>query len=164
MDEHNRRAAVGSVVQAEAVVGWRVANVATNIGTTSGVEGHHPIIRARRALLLRLQHGFNHRTCHVAEGFLLISLGDLKEVADQHGQRLLLRDEAGCEHAVEAMEEVVDSYTERLRDLVKPARGHPVDAFLVLVDLLVGDPDQSRQLLLAQAQHDAPLAHLDTNK
>ena len=45
--------------------------------------------------------------------------------------------------------------------LVQAAGGDAVDALLVLVRLLVGDPDQLGHLLLGQAQHDAPLAHPD---
>ena len=50
-------------------------------------------------------------------------------------------------------------HAQRLGDLVQPARRDPVDAGLVLVRLLVGDPDQLGHLLLRQAQHDAPFPH-----
>ena len=55
--------------------------------------------------------------------------------------------------------EIADLDAERLGDGEQPAGGDPVDALLVLVGLLVGDPDQLGHLLLGQAQHDPPLAH-----
>ena len=61
---------------------------------------------------------------------------------------------------VRTLEEVAHLDAQGVSDAAQPTRGDPVDALLVLVRLLIGDPDQLGQLLLAQAQHHPPLAHL----
>src|ERR671919_3256100 len=60
---------------------------------------------------------------------------------------------------VQALEEVADVDTERLRNIVQAAGGDPVDPLLVLVRLLVGHPDQLGHLLLGQSEHDPALAN-----
>ena len=59
----------------------------------------------------------------------------------------------------ETVVEVADLDTECLREHVQAAAGDAVDALLVLVRLLIGDPDQLRHLLLGEPKHDAPFAH-----
>jgi hypothetical protein len=49
--------------------------------------------------------------------------------------------------------------TERLSDVVEAPRGGAIDPLLVLVRLLVGDPDQLGHLMLGQPEHNSSLAH-----
>src|SRR5689334_5960700 len=58
-----------------------------------------------------------------------------------------------------ALEEKANLDTQRLDDGVEAPTGDAVHAPLILVRLLVGDTDQVNQLLLGQAEHDAPLTH-----
>src|SRR3954447_9197104 len=98
--------------------------------------------------------------------------------ARQPGERLLLRAGEGGEAArqleqpplpgarpgglvlAQALEEVARLDPERLCDGVEPAGRDPVHAPLVLVRLLVGDPDQLGQLLLGHPEREPALAHL----
>jgi len=59
---------------------------------------------------------------------------------------------------VEPLEEIGHRHAEHTGDLEQPTGGHAVYAALVFMRLLVGDADEIRQLLLGQAQDDAPLA------
>ena len=56
--------------------------------------------------------------------------------------------------ALEPFKKVANLHPKRLRDGVQPTGGDPIPAFFVLVRLLIGDPDQVRDLQLGQTQHD----------
>ena len=58
---------------------------------------------------------------------------------------------------VGAFEEVADTDAQDAGDLVEPAGGDTVHAALVLVCLLIGDPDQLRELLLSETEEDPAL-------
>ena len=60
---------------------------------------------------------------------------------------------------VQPLEKIADINTQHLGDLIKAARGHAVDAFFILVSLLVGDPDPFGELLLGEAEHDPSCPH-----
>jgi hypothetical protein len=53
---------------------------------------------------------------------------------------------------------VADVDAEHLRRLVEPASGYAVDALLILVGLLESDPDEFRELVLAETEHDPPFS------
>ena len=94
-----------------------------------------------------------------ADRLLLPAIRDGHEVARQLEHLALLRgglDGPRCRG--QPVVEIVDLDAKGPRDDTQAAGGNPVDALLVLVCLLVGDPDQLGQLLLGQAQQDAPLA------
>src|SRR5438093_548325 len=87
-----------------------------------------------------------------------MATGEAGKVARQF-QRLPL---LGCwrrQGLLQTLEEVVDPYIQRLRDLIEAAGADAVDARLVLVRLLVGDADQLGHLYLRQPEHDPPLAY-----
>ena len=50
------------------------------------------------------------------------------------------------------------STANRPRQLIEPARTHPIRGRLVFLDLLVGDAERLAELLLGQAQFGAALA------
>lgn len=91
---------------------------------------------------------------------LLVLAGrNADEIARKFEQHALLRRCLERIIAVQTIEKVTDIDAEGLRNMIEPAGGYPVDAFFVLVSLLVGDADQLSHLLLRQTKHDPTLAH-----
>jgi hypothetical protein len=89
------------------------------------------------------------------------ALRDADEIARQLQEHALLRGCAERVIAAQTLEEMAHIDTERLSDAVKAAGRDPVDAFLVLVSLLVRHADQFGHLLLGETQHHASLADPD---
>src|SRR6266699_1817924 len=82
---------------------------------------------------------------------------DLREIPRQFEAHALARADRPGVFLLQPIEEIADWNAQDLRDLVEAAGRDPVNAALVFVRLLVGDPDQIGQLLLGQPQHDPPL-------
>jgi hypothetical protein len=63
----------------------------------------------------------------------------------------------------DALVKIRDRGTQRAGDLKQPARGYAIDPAFVFMRLLVSHADHLCQLLLGQAQHNAPLANTSTD-
>ena len=95
----------------------------------------------------------------LAQGLLVALVGDLGVIARQLEAHALAHGQGSRVGPVsQTLEEITQRDPQHLGDLVQPPRRYAVDAALVLVGLLVGDPDQIGHLPLAQTQHDAALA------
>src|ERR687897_529806 len=81
------------------------------------------------------------------------------EVPRQLQQQALLGRRLKRPATLQPLEKIADLNAEHLRGLVKSASSHAVDAFFVLMGLLIGYPDQLRELLLGETEHDPPFAH-----
>jgi hypothetical protein len=61
---------------------------------------------------------------------------------------------------LDAFEEAADSGVEHAGNIEEPSRAHAVCSGFVLLDLLVGDPQSLRQLILSETQHRPAFADL----
>jgi hypothetical protein len=86
-------------------------------------------------------------------------VSDLREIAGDLEQHPLMRRDLPRTFLPDALVEVADRRTQRSGNLEQPAGRNPIDPALVFVGLLVGYTDHLGELLLGQAQHDAPLAN-----
>src|SRR5204862_6605468 len=93
----------------------------------------------------------------VAQRFMVSLVRELRESPRQFEAHALARADHPGAFLIQPIEEIADWNAQDLRDLVEAAGRAPVNAALVFVRLLVGDPDQIGQLLLGQPQHDPPL-------
>src|ERR1700736_3773200 len=84
---------------------------------------------------------------------------DLSEIAGEFQTHPLAGTDPALAFLFKPVEEVADWHTQHLRDLEQTAGRNAVDAPLVFVRLLIGDPDQISQLLLGQTKHDPPLTN-----
>jgi hypothetical protein len=99
----------------------------------------------------------------LAESLLMLAALDGCKAARQLKHESLVRRRLGGLPCPYTFEEEVDLDVERLCEGVEPACGDSVGALLVLVDLLVGDINPLRHLLLGEAHHDPTLADAGSN-
>src|SRR5690242_5483052 len=93
----------------------------------------------------------------LAYRFLVLLVSDFGEVAGDLQQHALVRRNLARSFLADTLVKIGDRSAQRPGDLEQPSGGHPIDAALVFVRLLVGNANHFRELLLRETQHNAAL-------
>src|SRR5918996_420669 len=107
--------------------------------------------------------GFGQGTRHRDDSLLVPAIRDGHELAHELQHQPLLRRRHERTIPAHSLEEVANVDAQRLSIAVQAPRRNAIEPRLVLIRLLVADPDQLGQLVLGQPKHAPPVAHARAN-
>ena len=89
----------------------------------------------------------------------MLLVSDLGEVSRDLEQHPLMRRDLSRPFFADTFVKISDRRAQGPSDFEQPSGGYTIDTALILMSLLIGHADHFGELLLGQAQHDAPFAY-----